>query len=179
LLPCFDKIWIIVGDAVTLSVSTIIRVKFIFRTEQNWRNLNSPSRTTVRYKHHKYIHQTKVKLSLYLNWEPRYESVVGSGVIAPRIPAALPPGKEPLIPIGHEAEWAPQPVWTRWWREKFQAPARTRTPDHPARSPALYHWAIPSPVLIRYAVRITLDECNKNYDILGFPQSFRENTGAV
>jgi hypothetical protein len=29
-------------------------------------------------------------------------------------PAALPPGKEPLVPIGEEAEWAPEPVWTRW-----------------------------------------------------------------
>jgi hypothetical protein len=41
--------------------------------------------------------------------------------------------------------WVPEPVWTRWWREKFSALALTRTPDHPARSPALYHWAIPAP----------------------------------
>jgi hypothetical protein len=25
-------------------------------------------------------------------------------------PAALPPGKEPLVPIAQEAEWAPEPV---------------------------------------------------------------------
>jgi hypothetical protein len=25
---------------------------------------------------------------------------------------ALPPGKEPLVPIGYEAGWAPEPVWT-------------------------------------------------------------------
>jgi hypothetical protein len=60
-------------------------------------------------------------------------------------PAALPPAKEPLVPIGLGAEWAPEPVWTRWWREKFRASAGTRTPDHPARSPALYYWAIPAP----------------------------------
>jgi hypothetical protein len=26
-------------------------------------------------------------------------------------PAALPPGKEPLVPIGQEAGWAPEPFW--------------------------------------------------------------------
>jgi hypothetical protein len=31
-----------------------------------------------------------------------------------------------------------------WWREKFPAPAGTRTPDHPVHSPALYHWAFPT-----------------------------------
>jgi hypothetical protein len=25
---------------------------------------------------------------------------------------ALPPGKGPLVPIGQEAGWAPEPVWT-------------------------------------------------------------------
>jgi hypothetical protein len=29
--------------------------------------------------------------------------------------------------------------------ETFPAPAVTRTPDHPARSPVLCHWAIPAP----------------------------------
>jgi hypothetical protein len=43
-------------------------------------------------------------------------------------PAALPPGKKPLVPIGQEAGWAPEPFWTRWFREKFQAPAGNRTP---------------------------------------------------
>jgi hypothetical protein len=33
--------------------------------------------------------------------------------------AALPPGKEPLVPIGYGAWRAPEPVWTRWLREKF------------------------------------------------------------
>jgi hypothetical protein len=26
---------------------------------------------------------------------------------------ALPPGKEPPVPIGQEAGWAPEPVWTQ------------------------------------------------------------------
>jgi hypothetical protein len=33
--------------------------------------------------------------------------------------------------------WAPQPVWTQWWREKFPAPAGIRTPAHTARITAL------------------------------------------
>jgi hypothetical protein len=41
----------------------------------------------------------------------------------PHAPAALPP-----VPIREEAEWAPEPVWTRWWREKFPAPAGNWTP---------------------------------------------------
>jgi hypothetical protein len=40
----------------------------------------------------------------------------------------------------------PEPVSTRWWEEKFLAPTGTRIPDHPSRSPALYHWAIPAPI---------------------------------
>jgi hypothetical protein len=43
-------------------------------------------------------------------------------------PAALPPGKEPSVPIGWEAGRTPEPVWTRWRREKFLALAGNRTP---------------------------------------------------
>jgi len=27
------------------------------------------------------------------------------------------PGKEPLVPIGWEAWWAPKPIWMRCWKE--------------------------------------------------------------
>jgi hypothetical protein len=56
--------------------------------------------------------------------------------------SALPPGKE--SPITHWIvgyRWDPEPVWTRWWIEKFPAPVGTRSPDHPA----LYRRAIPAP----------------------------------
>jgi len=57
----------------------------------------------------------------------RHEDVQGSGGIAPRILIsalersdwtdsrldALSPGKEPPIPTGQEARWAPEPVWTQ------------------------------------------------------------------
>jgi len=31
------------------------------------------------------------------------------------VPAVLFTGKEPLVPIGQEVGWAPEPFWTRWW----------------------------------------------------------------
>jgi hypothetical protein len=47
-------------------------------------------------------------------------------------PASLPPEKEPVVPIGYEAGWAPEPVWTLWSRRKSLAPAKNRTPVVPA-----------------------------------------------
>jgi hypothetical protein len=49
-------------------------------------------------------------------------------------PAALPPAKEPRVPIGEEAGWAPEPVWVWWKIVKFPAPAGNRTLDRPVRS---------------------------------------------
>jgi len=42
--------------------------------------------------------------------------------------AALPPGNEPLVPTGQESRWDPEPVWKRYQKEKFPAPAVNRTP---------------------------------------------------
>jgi hypothetical protein len=95
------------------------------------------------------LHQTES-----FNWAPRHEGVLGSGGIAPfilglgtrwRWVVSFTPRKEPLIPTGKESGWAPEPVWTRWWKEKFPAPAGTQIPDHPARSSELYQRAIRAP----------------------------------
>jgi hypothetical protein len=45
-------------------------------------------------------------------------------------PAALPPGKESLVPIRNDAGWEPEPVWTRFWREIFpvRANPQSRSP---------------------------------------------------
>jgi hypothetical protein len=44
-------------------------------------------------------------------------------------PAALYPlGKEPPVPIGQEAGWAPEPVWTQGLEEKSSASVGDRTP---------------------------------------------------
>jgi hypothetical protein len=42
--------------------------------------------------------------------------------------ALLPPGKGPPVPIGQEAGWAPETVWTQRLEEKSFAPAGERTP---------------------------------------------------
>jgi hypothetical protein len=41
---------------------------------------------------------------------------------------ALPPGKEPPVPIKQEAGWAPKPVWTSRLEEKSSASVGDRTP---------------------------------------------------
>jgi hypothetical protein len=40
---------------------------------------------------------------------------------------SLPPGKGPPVPIGQEAGWAPEPVWTLRLEEKSFVPAEDRT----------------------------------------------------
>jgi hypothetical protein len=49
--------------------------------------------------------------------------------------ALLPPRKGPPVPIGQEAGWAPEPVWTQTLEEKSFAPARDRTPIARSSSP--------------------------------------------
>jgi hypothetical protein len=55
-------------------------------------------------------------------------------------PAALPPGKEPGLPIGREAGWAPGLVWTLCRRRKSLAHPWNRAP---AVSPFLYRLTYP------------------------------------
>jgi hypothetical protein len=40
---------------------------------------------------------------------------------------ALPPGKEPSVPIVQEAGWVPEPVWTQRLEEKCSASVGDRT----------------------------------------------------
>jgi hypothetical protein len=42
----------------------------------------------------------------------------GGKWLASRPGRALPPGKEPPVPIGQEAGWTPEPVWTQGLEEK-------------------------------------------------------------
>jgi hypothetical protein len=51
--------------------------------------------------------------------------------VSGQLPGRFAPGKEPPVPIGLEAEWAPKPVWTRWRREKFLVPTGNRIPIAP------------------------------------------------
>jgi hypothetical protein len=45
--------------------------------------------------------------------------------------ALLPPGKGPPVPIGQEAGWAPEPVWTQRPEEKILCPRRGSNPYRP------------------------------------------------
>jgi hypothetical protein len=44
------------------------------------------------------------------------------------VPAALYPGKGPPVPIGYEAGWASELIWTERLEEKFFASAEKRIP---------------------------------------------------
>jgi hypothetical protein len=50
----------------------------------------------------------------------------------------LPPGKGPPVPIGQEAGWAPEPVWTQRIEERSLPGVETRSPGRPVRSQTLY-----------------------------------------
>jgi hypothetical protein len=93
------------------------------------------------------------------NWAPRHEGVLGSGGIAPCILDLYSGGRwvvsftpRPLYPQGKSSWYAldrrlgwPQSRSGHGGEEKkFLAPTGTRIPDHPARSPALYHRPIPA-----------------------------------
>jgi hypothetical protein len=52
--------------------------------------------------------------------------------------AALPPGKEPPIPIGLEARWTIEPLWKLWEREKKLCFCWESNMDRPVRSPSQY-----------------------------------------
>jgi len=59
--------------------------------------------------------------------------VVSVHLYSPAVSCTL-PGERAPVPIGKEAGWLQQPVWTYRRREQFFAPARIRSPDRPARS---------------------------------------------
>jgi hypothetical protein len=50
-----------------------------------------------------------------LNLDTRWREVGGQF----HEPTALSTGKEPPVLIGQKTVWAPEPVWTRWRREKI------------------------------------------------------------
>jgi hypothetical protein len=55
-------------------------------------------------------------------------SALEGGEWSPSRPGrALPPGKEPPVPIVQEAGWAPEPVWTQRLEEKSSASVGDRT----------------------------------------------------
>jgi hypothetical protein len=56
-------------------------------------------------------------------------------------PAALyARGKDPAVPIGQEAGWGPEPVWTQRLEEKSFAPERGSNADRPVVQPVVRHY---------------------------------------
>jgi hypothetical protein len=81
----------------------------------------------------------KVKLSRYTLWrrlggeDVQFLIILNFGTrwgewSASRPGRALPPVKGPPVPIGQEAGWAPEPVWTQRLEEKSSASVGDRTP---------------------------------------------------
>jgi hypothetical protein len=56
---------------------------------------------------------------------------------ASRLGRALPPGKGPPVPIGQEAEWTPEPVWTQVRGRILLPGIELRSSGHPVRSQTL------------------------------------------
>jgi hypothetical protein len=57
------------------------------------------------------------------------------------------PGKEPLVLFGHEAGWAPEPVWTLWSKEKYFGPSGNGTSAVQLVGCGCTDWAIPRTIL--------------------------------
>jgi hypothetical protein len=57
---------------------------------------------------------------------------------------ALPPGKEPPVPIVQGVGWAPEPVWTQRVERKILCPCRGSNPGRPVRSQTLYWPSYPA-----------------------------------
>jgi hypothetical protein len=100
-----------------------------------------------------------VKLSLCFNWSPRYEDVMRewSYRSTHSLTSALDGGEWSASRPGRftPRERAPVTHWIGDWvgpragldvvlRRKIPSPCRDLNPDHSARSPVLYHWAIPA-----------------------------------
>jgi hypothetical protein len=83
----------------------------------------------------------EVVLLLILNLGTRWGWVVS---ITPR--HALLPGKWPRVPIGQEAGWAPEPVWTQGLEEKSSASVGDRTPFVQFVVRYYTDWATPAPL---------------------------------
>jgi hypothetical protein len=104
--------------------------------------------------------KVKVNLSMSLiNETLCHGDIWGNGLRAPpfltsasgqlHAPTVLPPGKQPPVPIGQEAGWSSEPVWTLWRRENLPS-AGNRTPTIQPVARRFTDWAIPASILLAY-----------------------------
>jgi hypothetical protein len=81
-----------------------------------------------------------------------------------RLGRPLPSGKGPSVPIGQEAGWASEPVWTQRLEEKSSAPVGDRTP---VVQPVVRHytaWATAAPYNLYSSLNIRLQGVPLNVD---------------
>jgi hypothetical protein len=64
-------------------------------------------------KQHAMKTSVRVEINLHHSWPRHWMEVIGQL----HAPAAVPQGKLRAVPIGQEAGWATEPVWTLWSRE--------------------------------------------------------------
>jgi hypothetical protein len=73
-----------------------------------------------------------------VTYRSTYSQLEVSGQL--HIPEVLLSGKGPPLPIGEEAAWAPEPVWTLWSREESLASAGNRIQIPQSLSPYHSHY---------------------------------------
>jgi hypothetical protein len=61
---------------------------------------------------------------------------------------ALPPGKETPVPIGQEAGWTPEPIWTQRLEEESSASVGDLTPVVQSVVSHYTDWATPAPHMV-------------------------------
>jgi hypothetical protein len=88
--------------------------------------------------HHVMQTYREMDVQLHHSWPRHYMHVSGQL----HVPAPLPPGKEPPVPIGLEAGWAPEPVWTTRGREN-PSPCRKSKPGLPSHRSSLCRLSYP------------------------------------
>jgi hypothetical protein len=74
---------------------------------------------------------------------------------------AAPTGKGPPVPIGQEAGWAPEPVWTQRLEEKSSASVGEWTPVVQSVVRHYTDWATPAPAIKYTCLKYVKDDDTK------------------
>jgi hypothetical protein len=77
---------------------------------------------------------------MYSSYSFTTSALDGGKWSASRPGRALAPGKGPPVPIGQEAEWTPEPVWTKRLERKYFFPCRGSNLEHSAVQSAARHY---------------------------------------
>jgi hypothetical protein len=120
----------------TSFIDAIFTAKQIYKKESLYTNASKVNMSTV----HAMVALGRGRGEEYSSRSFLTSALEGGEWSASRPGRALPPRKEPPVPIVQEAGWGPEPVWTK----KYLCPCLESNPDRPVRSQTL-HWATPAP----------------------------------